>query len=313
MIRLSKRIQLTGHKASIFAVGPDRETTSFLSAGGDGWIVRWNLDDPETGKLIARVDTQVFALLYLPDKHWVIAGDMNGGVHWVDLEHPDRSRHIAHHQKGTFGICRINDHVFTAGGQGMLTRWSIPGVRSLESIQLTHASLRSLAYSPERNELAVGASDNCIYLLDAETMAVRHRQEQAHDNSVFSVHYHPDGRHLITGGRDAHLRIWSLTGQGLEPYKAMPAHYFTINSIAFHPEGRWFATGSRDKTIKLWDAETFELKQVLETSRDGCHLNSVNNLFWSPYGNQLVSASDDRSIILWQEEENGRMGEHKSP
>ncbi len=302
MIRLSKRIQLTGHKASIFAVGPDRETTSFLSAGGDGWIVRWNLDDPETGKLIARVDTQVFSLHYLPDKHWVIAGDMNGGVHWVDLDQPDKSRHIAHHQKGTFDICRVEDHVFTLGGQGVLTRWSITEARSLESMQLTHASLRSVDYSPERRELAIGASDNSIYLLDAGSMAIRHHQEQAHDNSVFSVHYHPDGRHLLTGGRDAHLRIWSLTEQGLEPLKALPAHYFTINSIAFHPEGRWFATGSRDKTIKLWDAETFEIKQVLETSRDGCHLNSVNNLFWSPYGNQLISASDDRSIILWETE-----------
>lgn len=283
-------------------MGPDRDDSSFLSAGGDGWIVRWDLDNPETGKLIARVDTQVFSLLYLPNKRWVVAGDMNGGVHWVDLDEPEHSRHIAHHKKGTFGICRIGDHVYTLGGQGMLTRWSIPEVCSLESIQLTHASLRSIAYSPERNELAIGASDNSIYLLDADAMTIRHRQEQAHDNSVFSVQYHPDGQYLISGGRDAHLRIWTLADGSLEVVKALPAHYFTINSIAFHPNGRWFATGSRDKSIKLWDAESFELGQVLETSRDGCHVNSVNHLFWSSYGNQLISASDDRSIILWQEE-----------
>lgn len=300
MLSVRKRAQLTGHNASIFALGPDATSQSFLSGAGDGWVVRWDLDDPETGRLIAKVDTQIFSLLYLPESERVVVGNMNGGVHWVDLHDPEKTRNIAHHQKGVFDLVRVGDHLYSAGGQGMLTRWSIPETRSLESLRLTNQSLRSLDYSPVRHEIAVGASDNTIYLLDADTLAIQHQRPQAHDNSVFTVRYHPDGQHLLSGGRDAHLRIWSLDDDGLQPVAAHPAHWFTINGIAIDPQGRWFATGSRDKTIKIWDARTFELRKVLETARDGCHVNSVNGLYWSPYRDELISCSDDRSMIIWE-------------
>jgi len=303
MLSVRKRGQLTGHNAAIFALGSDATEQSFLSGAGDGWVVRWDLDSPETGRLIAKVETQIFSLFYLPESERVVVGNMNGGIHWVDLNDPEQTRNIAHHQKGIYDLIRVGDHLYSAGGGGMLTRWSVPETRSLESLQLTNQSLRALDYSPQRHELVVGASDNTIYLLDADTLTIKHQQQQAHDNSVFTVRYHPDGQHLLSGGRDAHLRIWTIDDQGLHPVAAHPAHWFTINSIAIDPRGRWFATGSRDKTIKIWDAKTFELRKVLETARDGCHVNSVNRLYWSPYRDELISCSDDRSMIIWEVKE----------
>lgn len=304
MVRVRKRAQLTGHNAAIFAIGPDVVPHQFLSAAGDGWIVRWDLKDPDTGRLIAKIDTQAFSLLYLEEANRVVVGNMNGGVHWVDLDNPEHTRNIAHHQKGVFGLHRVGDFVYSIGGGGMLTRWDLHTARSLESVRLANQPLRCIAYSADRRELAVGSSDNSIYLLDADTLQVRHRHQQAHDNSVFTIAYHPDGQHLLSGGRDAHLRIWHFDADHqLRAVAAKPAHWFTINAIALDPQERWFATGSRDKTIKLWDAHTFELVKVLETARDGCHVNSVNRLFWSPFQNELISASDDRSMIIWTVDE----------
>ncbi len=297
-----KKAQLTGHNASIFALGKGPQADSFFSGAGDGWIVRWSLNDPEMGRLAARVDTQVFSLLYLPEWNRVVAGNMNGGLHWIQLDEPEKTRNIGHHKKGVFDILRIGPYVYTAGGKGLLTRWGAAEARSLESIQLSNQSLRCLAYCPRRNELAAGASDQAIYFLDADSLEVRLRLPNAHDNSVFTLQYTPDGAHLLSGGRDAMLKVWELDG-GPALHSARPAHWYTINSIAFHPEGRWFATGSRDRAIKLWDAQSFQLLKVLDASRDGGHINSVNRLFWHPYHNYLISASDDRSMIVWEVEE----------
>ncbi|PHN00867.1 WD40 repeat domain-containing protein [Flavilitoribacter nigricans] len=300
-LNLSPIARLGGHNAAIFALTPDADQRYFLSAAGDGWIVRWDLDDPDPGRLIAKVDTQVFSLCCLPDQQRVVAGNMNGGVHWIDLQEPKNTRNIAHHEKGVFAIEKVEDDLFTAGGQGMLTRWSVAQSRTEESIKLSNQSLRSLAVHPGNNQLAVGSSDNSIYLLKLPDLQLIHTIRNAHDNSVFSLQYSPDGRYLLSGSRDAHLKVWDIW-DGFQEIVAKPAHWFTINAIAFHPAGKWLATASRDKTIKIWDAGNFELLKVIETVRDNGHVNSVNSLLWTPYRNYLLSASDDRTIGIWQVE-----------
>lgn len=299
-LSVRKQAQLTGHNAAIFSLHVIEDANTFLSAAGDGWVVTWDRREPDLGRLIAKAGTQLFSLAYLPAENTVVAGDMNGGVHWLTLNDDSQNKHIAHHKKGTFAVMALSDAVYTVGGGGMLTRWHRATQRTQESIYLSNQSLRCMAYSEARRELAVGSSDNSIYLVDAQHLTVRERIADAHDNSVFSLTYAPDGQRLFSGGRDAHLRVWDLSGGQARPMQALPAHWFTLNSIKVSPNGRWLATASRDKTIKLWDMATLELLKVLEGQRDGGHFNSVNDLLWLPGGHQLVSAGDDRSIIVWE-------------
>ncbi len=298
-LNVKKIAQLTGHNGSIFSIVEDEQPNRFLSGGGDGWIVRWDLNEPDLGKLVAKVDQQIFALRAIPDQNLIIAGNMNGGLHWIRTDDLEKNKNISHHHRGVFDILPVHDAVLTIGGSGVLTKWSLDPIRSLESIQLSHYSLRSIDYSATRNEIAIGASDHSIFLLDAGSLALKKVLPKAHSNSVFAVKYHPNNSLLLSGGRDAHLRVWDLKSDFRE-VSTQPAHWFTINSIVFDPTGRWFATGSRDKTIKIWDAANFKLLKVLETVRDKGHLNSVNRLYWSTFGNYLLSCSDDRSIIAWE-------------
>ncbi|MCI5081511.1 MAG: WD40 repeat domain-containing protein [Saprospiraceae bacterium] len=300
-LKAKKIAQLSGHNAAIYALSAGNDQQHFYSGAGEGWIVEWDLQSPDLGQLAAKVETQVFSLLHLPDHQLIVAGNMNGGVHWVDLKDSDQTRNIAHHEKGVFGIIRIADAVYTIGGQGMLSKWDIGQRRATESLYLSNQSLRSIVFSESRNEIAVGSSDNNIYLLDASDMSLKYTIQQAHDNSVFSLHYHPTQAILLSGSRDAHLKAWDL--MSYQEVVSHPAHWFTINDIKFHPSGKWFATASRDKTIKIWDAEEIKLLKVLETVRDHGHVNSVNRLFWSAHNDYLISASDDRSMIIWHIEE----------
>jgi WD40 repeat protein len=296
--QFARQAVLSGHNAAIFALSPSEDPRYFLSGAGDGWVVRWDLEAPELGKLIAKVDTQIFSLCHLPELQRVVVGNMHGGVHWVDLAQPEQTKNIAHHQKGVYRILRVAEQVFTAGGDGILTRWDLHSGRTLESIQLSAQSLRGLAYSATRQELAVGSSDRHIYILDVKTFQIKAQITQAHNHSVFCVQYSPDGNLLLSGGRDALLNVWDA--ERLNLLSSQAAHWFTINDIVFHPQGHWFATASRDKTIKIWDAQHFQLLKVLDTIRDRCHVNSVNALLWSAHQEQLISASDDRSLMLWR-------------
>jgi len=298
-IQIQKVAQLTGHDGGIYALEPTIDSQFLLSGAGDGWIVKWDLEQPELGKLLAKVETQIFALKYLEELDLVIAGNMNGGIHWVDLANPDRTLNIAHHRKGVFGIERIENQLFTIGGGGLLTKWSIEEKRTLESLQLSYESLRCIQYVEDRDELIIGSSDNNIYFVDAQSLTIKHTITRAHDNSIFTLQYYAAKQQLFSGGRDAHLKVWQLNST-YDCQSSQAAHLFTINAIAFHPNDAIFATANRDKTIKIWDANTFQLLKVIEPIRDNGHLNSINALCWSTHKNYLISASDDRTICVWE-------------
>jgi WD40 repeat protein len=295
VLHIKKIHTCTGHRAALYALAPGRDARHFLSAGGDGWIVEWNIDDPETGRLVASVESRVFSLAKA-DK-WLIAGNMNGGIHWIDPAEPEQTRNLLYHQKGVYAIQCIGDEVFTAGGDGMLTRWSATSGSRIERLHLSNQALRALAYDPVLNLLAAGGGDRSIYLLDAQTLELKQVLKAAHANSVFSLAFSPDHHHLLSGGRDAMLRVWDVRA-GFDLHLELPAHWFTLNHLVFSPDGALLATASRDKTIKIWDARDFALLKVIDTMRFGAHLNSVNRLLWYP--DCLISCSDDQTAVLWE-------------
>jgi len=298
MSRLKKKEQLIGHNGAVFSLVPTPQARTILSGAGDGWVVRWSLDQPELGQLLAKTGTQIFSMCLLPTQNQVVVGNMNGGVHWIELDAPEQTRNIAHHRGGVFAMQCIGNYLFTAGGDGRLTRWDIQHGKSLESLQLSTSALRAIDFSAQRNELAIGASDHAIYLLDATDLSLKQQITRAHDNSVFCVQYSQDERYLYSGGRDAQLKVWEL-GESARGVLQKAAHWYTINDLALSPDGSLLATGSRDKRIRIWRTSDFELIKTLDTIHDQGHVNSVNRLLWLP-GGELISASDDRRLIVWE-------------
>jgi WD40 repeat protein len=300
-MNIEKIAQLTGHQAAVFAIGKGRTPQHVISGGGDGWLVEWDLATPDLGRLLAKVERNIFSLQFLKNQNRIVVGDMDGGVRFVDLNQPEKTLNIKHHSKGCFDSQIFDNQLFTIGGEGTITRWSVAESRSLESLQLSAKSLRSLDMCIEKREIAVGASDGNVYFLDLDTFELRQTIKVAHTNSVFSVRYTPDGKYLVTGGRDAFLKLWSLEAPQYFLLFEVPAHLFTVNSIAFHPSNPTiFATASRDRTIKIWEIQgtTLILRKVIDTIRHGCHIRSVNRLFWSTFNDYLISVSDDRSVIV---------------
>lgn len=296
-INVKKVHSLTGHKDCLYVVEAASENHLFFSAGGDGIVALWDLKDPELGTMVAKVQNSVYALHYLKESNRLIVGHNYEGIHLIDVSKRKEiiSSQLTKH--AIFDIQIVNQQVLTACSDGQIIISDVNDLSTIKKIKLSDKSARTIAVHPNGREVAIGFSDNKIKILTTSNWEVVYEITD-HKNSVFSVQYSPDGQHLLSSGRDAHLKIWDASN-GYVPVQSIVAHMYAINHISYRPDGKYFATASMDKSIKLWDAHTFQLLKVIDKARHAGHGTSVNKLLWTAYENQLVSASDDRTISVW--------------
>jgi WD40 repeat protein len=298
-IQVTKKATLTGHHDCVYTLERSAESHKFYSAGGDGLVVAWNLEAPENGELLAQVPSSVYALHYLAQENLLLVGQNQQGIQVIDVAARQVKKSIALPGGAFFDLVDSVQHqqVYVAGGDGTLFILDQGDFSVKQALRYGTKSLRCLALNEAANELALGFSDHYIRILDAGTGQLKH-QIPAHSNSVFTLAYSPDGRYLLSGSRDAHLKVWQVD-QAYAEAASIVAHLFTINHITFSPDGRYFATCSMDKSVKVWDARSFRLLKVIDKARHAGHGTSVNKLFWSAHLNSLVSCSDDRTISVW--------------
>ncbi len=300
-INIQKTEEYTGHRGSIFSLFVDEVNQQFFTSGDDGIVVKWKLTDGgNEGEGIIQVGRAVYSLCLIPHLSHLWIGTSSGILHVVDVT-SRKSIHQDHHIPAPIYQIHYDpsfNRVWILYGSGYMRVLVADSFQEIRQLRLSDQHLRSICLIPNQELIYIGASDHHIYVLEQEQIHPVHKWK-AHENSVFSLNVHKEGKYLISGGRDAHLNSWDLNQQH-QLIKSIPAHNFTINDIEITWDGSYFATASRDKTIKIWDAYNLTLLKVINFEKNQGHKHSVNKLKWLRSDNCLISCSDDRRIIKWK-------------
>ncbi|MEP1093569.1 MAG: WD40 repeat domain-containing protein [Cyclobacteriaceae bacterium] len=292
-IQIKKLHTFLGHNDSLYSLEA-LDDHRFFSAGSEGMVVLWNLRSPNEGEVVAKVEGSIYAMAYDANANVLFVGENHQGIHKIDL---DEQKEVGSVQLGNHQIfdLKMNDgNLWAALESGEIVRLS-QNLEVLRREKISSDRVRGLDFYGTC--VAASCSDNIVKILNVDTLEFSH-ELKGHRNSVFTGKYHPSGKYIISGGRDAQLLVWDV----IENYilrESLAAHLYTINHLTFSEDGKYFVTCSMDKSIKLWNAHNFKLLKVLDKHRHAGHGNSVNKLLWMKYQDLLVSCSDDRTISVW--------------
>lgn len=294
-MKIERLDTFAGHRGAIYALSSGLEPYYIYSAGSDGWVVQWNLQKPDLGKVVAQISGSVFAMAFDAASGILWVGQNFEGIHGILVSDQSRVFSIQLPSLSIYAIEIVDGQVWLGHQDGLITVVDQETQAVKKRIKAGESNVRSFCPLPN-GTIAVGASDGFIRIFDL-AFNLNHAW-RAHQTTVFSMVYQSESATLVSAGRDAYLKKWNLAGelQG----EAVPAHIYSINTLVQSPCGSYLATGSMDKTIKIWDAGTLRLMKVLDYARYGGHKNSINRLIWSAFEDLLVSASDDKNISVWK-------------
>ena len=109
---------------------------------------------------------------------------------------------------------------------------------------------------------------------------------------VLAAALSPDGRSLVTGGREDNIKVWDArTGALLAVWHG---HTAPVRALAFSPDSRLVLSGSDDQTVRLWDAATGNCLKIWTG-----HTDHVRAVAFFPDGRRALSGSDDQSLRVW--------------
>ncbi len=285
--------KLSGHKGAVYSIVASQNKNSFYSAGGNGMLLKWDLKNTFSAKLLAQIPSNIFTILPLEDRGILLAGSLQGILYCFDLKQNRLFKEL-HFGKTVFDVKLYKDKIAVIDGTGKLTSISLDDFSFIKQIKLSAKSIRSIHFIKKSGGIVLGSSDSQIYVLN--NFSPPATKLKHHSGSVFSSIFLNE-QTIIAGSMDAQMSVWKLDKEWVL-YKSISAHLSTINSISLNPNKQIFATGSRDKSIKIWDAQSFELLKVINAEKYASPTASVNKVLWLNE-KTLISGGDDRAIMLW--------------
>ncbi|MEO5340058.1 MAG: AAA family ATPase [Magnetococcus sp. MYC-9] len=186
-------------------------------------------------------------------------------------------------------------------GQRIVHLWERNSGRLLHTWRAGNAWIRSVAFSPDGQLLAVGGDEGVVRLWEwgkGQERATLHGSGGAFYSVVFS----PSGTLLAAGTADHKILLWDVgSGQLLKQWSG---HQAPVRGLAFSPDGVTLLSGAQDGTVNRWNmAQSVPVARPFKGTREGIYA-----VAYSPDG-KWIAAGGFRSVHLW----NALTGHAKPP
>jgi WD40 repeat protein len=120
---------------------------------------------------------------------------------------------------------------------------------------------------------------------------------KGHTRHIFSLHFSPNGRLLVSTSDDNTVRLWNMhdgaTKLLVEENPTFLDHPCYCSAV-FSPNGKYVAASHRDGMVRIWDVCTGRL-----TRRMKAHTDWATCVLFTPDGKGLLSGGSDYRLKYW--------------
>jgi WD40 repeat protein len=297
------------HGGWVWDVAFSPDGTQLATAGADGNAMVWDLASGDALLVLPDSTDVVHSVAFSPDGQMLAAVGAERSVTLWETASGRKLRTLTGHvedRPGTLPLLRgavaatfspqcldpsgapaEQCPLATIGMDGQVIVWDALTGQRLFDYQDPTCGLKSVAFSPSGELLAIGSTgeppdlSGTAKVLEVASGKVLSSMP-GHQGWVWDLAFNPDGRRLATVDYWGIGRVWDVaTGKPLVELIGPPSG----QAVTYCSEGTLLATGSGDGTVTLWNPES-----GLPLLSLGGHTDPVGGIACSPDGDYLATA-----------------------
>ncbi|KAH7030969.1 WD40 repeat-like protein [Microdochium trichocladiopsis] len=224
-------------------------------------------------------------------------------------EMPDYTRALAVELPGHRADIRSlalssDDRMLASASNGSLKIWNVRTQNCIRTFECGYALC--CAFLPGDKVVVVGTKGGELELFDVAS-AVLLDSVAAHDNAIWSLQVHPDGRSMVSGSADKSAKFWNFqivqeqvlgTTRTTPKLKLVQSRTLKVSddilSLKYSPDAKYLAVSLLDNTVKVFFVDSLKLYLNLYG-----HKLPVLSMDISYDSKLIVTCSADKNIRIW--------------
>ena len=196
---------LHGHTDQVFRIAFSPDGRSLASCGGDGTTIVWDLENKTSREVLSGHRDPMLDVDYSADGRLIATA----GSH-IQVWQQGRELWATPHTEAFFSVAWSSDQQQIAcGSRNLIQVHSVDSPQPTRKIAMEGGMVYQLQYSPDGTWLASATSDGVLALKRTADFSV-HRSVSADSSALFAVSFAPDGKSILTGGRERVIRKWTV-------------------------------------------------------------------------------------------------------
>ncbi len=286
--------RMEGHVGAVRSLLFMPNSDIFYSSGGDGRILRWDLNSSsKTSTTLIDNNFINRSLAISNNNRWLACGTSASGIQLFNLNNPNTPPQYLEGHKGWVDALVFtpdNKGLFSASTDNSVIYWNL--IEGTKTVIVTYENkINSITVSPDSKFLAGGSSDGKITLwnLASNKSSVIFQSE---DNAITVLKYNNSGTKIAFGNKSGALGILNLRTNKVS---RINGHLARVTDLQFSPDDNLLATASYDGTIKIWDANNLNIRPVTIKAHEAWALS----LAFNKDGRYLVTGDNAEKIFVW--------------
>ena len=285
---------LKGHTDAVRAVQYIPFTNTLISAGSDGKIMKWNMDNSRNPEIIYDGKSINRSLAISAEGKYLACGTDDNLILVFDLSTGNSSPAILKgHTGAVWSLAFMNNkpELISSGTDSTVRIWNIAS-STHKIIANPGSRVYSVAVTSDDQTIAGCMDNGKIILWKGENYEPLTIYEEL-NNPVLVAAFNHKGNLLAAGDKQGNVIVWDMTRRRM--HTRLGGHNARISAVRFNNTDDILASASFDGTIQLWTVENFGNQPIILKD----HESWVNSITFSPDNRVIMTGCINSFIKEW--------------